>query len=149
MTVTTEDHAEDRTSADSSSSADGRDKRSIAELVKHASEQVSILVKEEIKLARLELSNKSKRAGRGAGLLAGALLVALYALGVLVTAAVLGVAEVFQPWLAALIVGGGLLLLAIIFALIGKSQLKAATPPVPSETMESVRADMDALKGKS
>ncbi|MGH3544511.1 MAG: phage holin family protein, partial [Mycobacteriales bacterium] len=116
--------------------------------IKHAGEQVSILVKEEIKLARLELSNKSQRAGRGAGLLGGALLIALYAIGTLIAAAVLGVAVVFEPWLAALIVGGGLLLLALSLALVGKSQLKAATPAAPSETLESVRADMDALKGK-
>ncbi len=137
------------TTEDTTAGQDGRDKRSIGELVRYASEQLSILVKEEIKLARLELSNKSKRAGRGAGLLGAGLLLALYGLGVLVAAAVLGVAEVFQPWLAALIIGGGLLLLAIIFALIGRRQVKAATPAAPVETMESVRADVDALKGRT
>ena len=151
MTVPTEGHAvKDTVVTDPATTGqDGRDKRSIAELVKHASGQVSILVKEEIKLAKLELSHKSKRASKGAGLLGAALLIALYALGVLITAAVLGVAEVFQPWLAALIIGGGLLVLAVLFALIGKRQLKAAKPLAPSETIESVRDDIGALKGKN
>lgn len=129
--------------------ADGQAKatRGIAQLVKYASEQLVILVREELKLARLELSNKRKRVGRGAALLGMAALFALYAIGVLIAAGVLGVAQVFQPWLAALIVGGGLLFLAAIFAVLGKRQLKAATPSVPPEVLENVKADMGALKG--
>ncbi|MGI8647653.1 MAG: hypothetical protein DLM55_10700 [Acidimicrobiales bacterium] len=129
--------------------ADGQAKatRGIAQLVKYASEQLVILVREELKLARLELSNKRKRVGRGAALLGMAALFALYAIGVLIAAGVLGVAQVFQPWLAALIVGGGLLFLAAIFAVLGKRQLKAATPPVPPEVVENLKADMGALKG--
>lgn len=129
--------------------ADGQAKatRGITQLVKYASEQLVILVREELKLARLELSNKRKRVGRGVALLVMAALLALYAIGVLIAAGVLGVAQVFQPWLAALIVGGGLLFLAAIFVVLGKRQLKAATPSVPSEVLENVKADVNALKG--
>ena len=125
------------------------DDRSIGGLVKHASEQLSTLVREEIKLASLEMSEKGRRAGRGAGLLAGALVFVLYAIGVLIAAGVLGVAQVFEPWLAALIVGGGLLLLAIVCVLVGMASMKRATPPIPSETLASIKADVDALKGRT
>src|SRR4051812_1012943 len=79
--------------------------RSTAELVKLATEQVSRLVRDELRLAQTELAAKGKRVGLGVGLFGGAGAFAFYGLGVLLAAAVLGLAVVWPAWLAALVVG--------------------------------------------
>jgi hypothetical protein len=119
--------------------------QSTAELVRHATEQVSRLVRDEIALVRAELSAKARHAGMGAGLFGGSGLVALYALGVLIAAAVLGLAVVVPAWLAALIVGLALLLVAGGMAMFGRAQVRRAMPPVPQAATRSVRADVDAV----
>ncbi|AHH98068.1 YhjD/YihY/BrkB family envelope integrity protein [Kutzneria albida] len=120
--------------------------QSVAQLVHDASEQLSRLVREEMRLAAVELRNKGKRAGAGAGLFGGAGVLALYGVAVLIAAGVLGLALVVQPWLAALIVGALLLIAAGIAALIGKSQIQAAVPPVPEEAVDGVKKDVEAVK---
>jgi hypothetical protein len=92
------------------------------------------------------MSKKGKLAGRSVTLLIVAALLAVYAIGVLIVAAVLGVALVFDPWLAALIVGGGLLLIAVLFGLIGAKRLGSASP-LPKQAIRSIKADVSALKG--
>jgi hypothetical protein len=119
--------------------------QSTAELVKHATEQASRLVRDEIALARAELSEKGKHAGIGAGLFGGGGVIALYGFGVLLIAAVLGLAEALPTWLAALIVGGALLVIAGILALVGRSQVNQAGPPMPEGAARSMRADMDTV----
>lgn len=119
---------------------------STAELVKHLSEEVSRLVKDEIRLATMELTRKGKKAGLGAGLFGGSGVVAVYGGGALVTAVILLLAQVLTPWIAALIVGVVLLVIAAVLALVGKSQVGKATPPLPEEAIKSVKADVDVLK---
>lgn len=119
--------------------------QSTAELVQHASEQVIRLLREELALARLELTEKSRHAGIGAGLLGGAGLLTLYGLGVLLIVAVLALDEVMPVWLAALIVAVALLLIAGGMALLGRRQVRRAVPPMPRETAHSVRADLGAM----
>ena len=121
------------------------DDRSTAELVKQASEQISRLIRDELKLAQAELAEKGKRAGIGAGLLGAAGALSLYGLGVLITTAILALALVVDPWLAALIVGVVLFALAGILALRGRKQLRRATPALPVTAVHSVRADVDAV----
>lgn len=118
---------------------------STAELVRQATDQVSRLVRDELELARMELAEKGRHAGKGAGLLGGGGLVALYGVGVLILALVFGLAEAMPLWLAALIVGVLLLVLAVVLALSGRSQVRRATPPMPRATVRSVRADVDAV----
>jgi uncharacterized membrane protein YqjE len=120
--------------------------RPIGELVTDLSAQVSRLVRDELRLARLELAAKGKRAGLGAGMFGGSGLVALYAVAVLLAAAVLGLAVVLPAWAAALIVGGALLAVAAGLALLGRRQLKRATPPLPEQTVGSVKADVEAIR---
>ncbi|WP_049576318.1 phage holin family protein [Nonomuraea sp. SBT364] len=115
-------------------------------LVTDLSEQVSRLVKDELRLARLELTEKGKRAGFGAGMFGAAGLVAFFGGAVLVAAVVLLLALVMPAWVAAAIVGVVLLIVAALLGLAGKSKVKQAAPPVPSETIASVRADVDAVK---
>jgi Putative Actinobacterial Holin-X, holin superfamily III len=114
----------------------------IAELVKRLSEQTSRLAREEVELAKAELTAKGKRAGLGAGMFGGAGLFGLYALGALTAAIILALATVVAGWLAALIVAvvyGGV---AGVLALTGKSKVDEATPPVPEQATESVKEDV-------
>lgn len=121
------------------------DELSTAELVQQATDQVSRLIRDELALAKIELAEKSRHAGKGAGLLGGGGLIALFGVGVLILALVFGLAEVMPAWLAALIVGVLLLVAAAILALGGRSQMRRAAPPVPHSTVRSVRADVDAV----
>ncbi len=119
----------------------------VGELVGQLTEQVSLLVRDELALAQAELKAKGKAAGIGAGLFGGAGLVAAYGLAVLLAAAVLGLATAVDAWLAALIVGVVVLAVAGVLALTGKKQVAQATPPLPTESIEGVKRDVDALKG--
>lgn len=123
----------------------GTDQRSTAELVKLAAEQVSTLVRDELKLAQVELAQKGKRAGLGVGMFGGAGLVALYGVGALLAAAIIALAAVMPAWLSALLVGVALLAIAGILGLLGKSQVSKAGPPVPQDAVASVKADIDTI----
>jgi MFS family permease len=122
---------------------------SAAELVTQLSEQTSRLVRQEMELAKAELAAKGKRAGLGAGLFGGAGTLGFYALGVLVAAAVLGLATAVSAWLAALIVAVVLGTVAGILALAGKEKVSEATPPVPEQTTESVKEDVRWAKSRA
>lgn len=118
---------------------------SAAELVKQVSEQTQRLIRQEIALARLEISDKAKHAGIGAGMLAGAGTMAFFAVGTLIAMLVLLLATALDAWLAALIVAVALLAVAGALALTGKGQLRRAAPAAPEQTIESVKADVEAV----
>ncbi|MEH0936560.1 phage holin family protein [Micromonospora psammae] len=118
---------------------------STAELVQRATEQVSRLVRDELALARAELTQKGKHAGIGIGLFGGGGALALYGLGALVATAILLLDLVLPAWAAALIVAVALFLVAGVLALVGKKQVSQAVPPVPQATVRSVRADVDTV----
>lgn len=120
-----------------------------SELVKHLSEQVSTLLRDELKLAQLEMSRKGKQAGVGAGLLGGAGIIALFGLACLIACAIIAISGVLSAWLAALIVGVALLATAGLAALVGKGRLSQATPPVPKETAESLKSDVEVIKERA
>ncbi|MDP8970658.1 MAG: phage holin family protein [Actinomycetota bacterium] len=116
------------------------------ELVSRLSEQVSHLVRDELRLAQAELQQKGKRAGIGAGLAGVAGLFALYGLGALVIAVIAALALVLPVWAAALIVGGAVLLLAGLLALAGVGQVKRGTPPTPEQAIASTKRDVETVK---
>jgi hypothetical protein len=120
-----------------------------AELVKQLSEQTSRLVRQEMELAKTELAIKGKRAGVGAGMFGGAGLVGLYAVGALVAAAIAALATAVDTWLAALIVGVVLAAAAGIVALMGKQKVQQAMPPVPEDSVESVKEDVQWTKTRA
>lgn len=122
---------------------------STGELVSQLSEQTSRLIRDELRLAQLELSAKGKRAGTGAGLFGGAGLFALYGVACLIAAAILGLAGPVPDWLAALIVGVVLLAVAGIAALVGKREIASATPPVPEEAVAGLKQDAQTLNPRS
>jgi membrane protein len=119
---------------------------STGELVQRLSAQLSELVRRELALARAELTAKGKRAGAGAGLGGAAGVVALYGGGALVAAAIAGVATALSVWLAALVIGAVLLVLAGILALVGRGQIRKATPAMPEEAVEGVKKDVAAVR---
>src|ERR1700742_5069548 len=125
------------------------EERSAGELVKEMSELVPRLVRDEIKLAQLEMTSKGKQMGIGAGAFAGSGLVALYAIGCLLACAIIAISGVVAAWLAALIVGVALLAVSGIAALIGKSRLSKGKQPVPQEAIGSVQADVQEVKEKA
>jgi uncharacterized membrane protein YqjE len=125
--------------------ADLRD-RSVADLVRHVTKLVPQLVRAELTLAKAELAEKGKQAGVGAGLFGGSGLFAFFSLAALVAAAILGLAEVLPGWAAALIVAGALLVLAGLLALVGRSQVRRAIPPMPEQAVMNARLDVEAVK---
>jgi MFS family permease len=121
----------------------------IADLVKQLSEQTSRLARQEVELAKAELTVKGKRAGVGAGMFGGAGLFGLYALGALTATIILALATAMTAWLAALIVAALYGAIAGVLALTGKSKVQAATPPVPEEATESVKEDVRWAKTRA
>ena len=129
-------------------SAQGPQEReaSTGELVKQLSEQVSLLVRDELKMARLEMTRKGKFAGLGMGLFGVSGLVALYAVACLLAAAIIAIAGEGRPGLAALIVGLALLAVSGVAALMGRGRMQRATPPVPEQAVEGTKADVEEVK---
>jgi putative superfamily III holin-X len=123
------------------------EQQSTADLVRDMSEQVSTLVREELTLARIEMVEKGKRAGIGAGLFGAAGSLALYGVGALFFTVGALLALVMPAWLAALIVTVALFGAAGVAALIGKGQVSKALPPEPEAAMESGRRDVETVKG--
>lgn len=119
---------------------------STAQLIGQLPGQVSALVRDELRLAQLELQEKGRRGGLAVGMFGGAGLVALFGAGALVAAAILALATAVDAWLAALIVGGALLLVASVLALTGKKELGQAVPPLPERAIDSSRRDVAELK---
>ncbi|MFH9588450.1 phage holin family protein [Streptomyces luteogriseus] len=125
------------------------ERRSVGELVGQATEQLSTLMRQEVALAKEELAEKGRRAGRGGGLLGAAGAVAYAGLLVLSGAGVAALSLVLPVWAAALIVTGVLFVIAALLAATGRAQLRRATPPTPEQALGSVRADMEEIKERA
>jgi uncharacterized membrane protein YqjE len=126
-----------------------RPERSVSELVKEVTEQASVLVRDEAKLAQVEMTQKGKQAGTGLGMIVGGGLIAAYGVGCLVACVVIAISHVLTAWLAALITGAGLLALAAIAALIGRARLRKSTPPVPQQTVSSVKTAVTEIRERA
>jgi len=122
-------------------------RRSLFKLIADLPTLLVDLVRGELESLKQEILAKLKHAGIGVGLLLGAALFAFFAVLVLLAAAVLGLATVLPAWAAALIIGGAILLIAVILALVGVSSLKKGVPPAPTETIESIKKDVRTIKG--
>jgi Putative Actinobacterial Holin-X, holin superfamily III len=120
--------------------------RPLGELLKQLSQETTTLVRQELELAKAEMAQKGKQAGVGAGMFGGAGVSALLGLGALTAAAVAALDAAMPLWLAALIVGLVWLAVAGVLALQGKTKVQAATPPVPEQTQESVKEDVEWAK---
>jgi len=123
--------------------------RPIGDLLKQLSEQTSTLVRQELELAKAEFSQKGKQAGVGAGLLGAGGIVGLLALGALTATLILLLATFLEPWIAALIVTVVYAAIAGVLALQGKGRVKEATPPMPEQTVETVKEDVAWAKTRA
>ncbi|MGW1951678.1 phage holin family protein [Streptomyces sp. NPDC001920] len=123
--------------------------RSVGELVGQAGEQLSRLVRQEVALAKEELAEKGRRAGRGGGLLGAAGAVAYAGLLFLAVTATAALSLTLAVWAAASIVTGVLFAVAAVLAATGRSQLRRAAPPTPEEALGSVRADVEEIKERA
>jgi uncharacterized membrane protein YqjE len=122
-----------------------REERGIGELVKDLASQTSTLVRQEIQLAQAEVTQKGKVAGKGAGMLAGAAVFAVLALGALSAALITLLDDAMPTWVAALIVMALWAIVAAALATAGQNALQRATPPAP-QTVETVKEDIQWAK---
>ncbi|WP_327314242.1 phage holin family protein [Streptomyces sp. NBC_01235] len=118
----------------------------VGELVGRATEQLSRLVRQELALAKEELAEKGRHAGRGGGLLGAAGAFAYAGLLALAGAAVAALSLTLPVWAAALIVTAVLFAVAGLLAAAGRAHLRRAAPPAPEEALGSVRADVEEIR---
>ncbi|MGH3271856.1 MAG: phage holin family protein [Trebonia sp.] len=119
------------------------------QLVTMLSEQVSVLVRDELKLARLEMTSKGKQVALGTGMFGVSGVVAAYGVGCLLACAIIAISGDVAAWLAALIVGAALLAAAGGAALLGKRRLAGAAPPVPEQAVADVKADIEEIRERA
>lgn len=120
---------------------DTQDERGVADLVKDLSQQTSTLVRQELELARAELTQHGKQAGVGLGMFGAAGLMGFFAFAALTTAIIALLGTAMDTWIAALIVAAVYGAIAGVLALTGKNRVQEATPPV-EQTTDSVKEDV-------
>lgn len=123
--------------------------RSIADLLKQLSDQTATLVRQELDLAKAELTAKGKKAALGAGMFGGAGTFGLYAIGALTACLILALSTAMDGWLAALVVAVVYGAIAGVLALTGKKNVQEGVPPVPEQTVESVKEDLESTKQRA
>jgi hypothetical protein len=126
--------------------AQSNGEKSAAELLKQFSEDATTLIRKEVELAKAELTEKGRQAGKGAGMFGGAGLFGVGAFGALTTFLILVLAEAMDAWLAALIVTvlwGGV---AAVLAIQGKQKVEEAAPLQPEQTVDTVKEDVQWAK---
>jgi MFS family permease len=123
--------------------------RPIGELFKQLSEETSTLIRQELELTRAELTEKGREAGKGAGLFGGAGVVGLLAAGALTAFLILVLDTFMVAWLAALIVAVVLGAVAGVLGLQGRERIKQAGPPVPEQTVDTVKEDVRWAKTRA
>ena len=123
--------------------------RPTGELLKQLSDQTTTLVKQEIDLAKAELTEKAKTAGTGAGMFGGAGVAGLFALAALTTCVIAVLDTAMDLWLAALIVAVVYAAVAGVLALQGRNKVQEAGPPVPEQAKESVKEDVEWAKTRA
>jgi uncharacterized membrane protein YqjE len=123
--------------------------RPIGDLLKQLSEQTTTLVRQELELAKAEVSEKGKKAGAGAGMFGGAGVSALLGLGALTAAAITLLDNAMSTQLAALIASVVWFAIAGVLALQGRNKVQEATPPVPEQATESVKEDVQWAKTRA
>jgi uncharacterized membrane protein YqjE len=123
--------------------------QSVPELMRQLSDQTATLVRQELELAKVELTEKGKRVGIGAGMFGAAGVVGLYALGALTAAIILALGLAMSGWLAAVIVAVVYAAIAGALALTGKSNVQRGVPPVPEQTVATVKEDVDVARQRA
>ena len=123
--------------------------RPLGEIAKDLTSDLSLLVRQEIELAKAEMAQKGRTAAPGLGMLGGAGIVGLCAAGALTAFLVLVLATFLPDWLAALIVGAVLVVVAYVLVRQGKERVAEAGAPVPEQTIETVKEDVEWAKTRA
>jgi uncharacterized membrane protein YqjE len=118
----------------------------MGEVFKQLSDDLSTLVRQELRLAQAEMTDKGKKAGVGIGMFGGAAIVGLLALGALTTCLIAALSTAMEVWIAALIVTAVYGAVAAVLALNGRNRVSEATPPLPEQTIETVKEDAQWAK---
>jgi hypothetical protein len=113
---------------------------------KLVADKASAIVRLELALAATELKHKLVKLGLGIGLVVGAAVFGLFALGFALATVAAALATFLSTWLALLIVAGGLFLLAGLLGALGVLKLKQGTPPVPEQAIAEAKLTTEALK---
>jgi uncharacterized membrane protein YqjE len=129
-------------------SADLRD-QSLGDLVKELASETSTLVRQEIELAKAEMTERGKRTGKGASMLGAAAFVGLLAAGALTACLVAALDRAMATWLAALVVAVVYAAIAGALAMTGRDQIREAAPPVPEQAIDSVKEDVQWAKTRT
>lgn len=123
--------------------------RSVGDLLQQLSQETTTLVRQELELAKAELTEKGRQAGKGAGMFGGAGLLGLLAAGALTACFIAALDTAMQAWLAALIVAVVYSAIAAVLALQGRERVKRAGPPVPEQTIETTKEDVAWAKTRA
>jgi hypothetical protein len=113
-----------------------------SDLLRSLLADIRLMLELEVELAKLEVKDKGSRLGIAGGILSGAAVIALLALGTLIAAAVAGLAIVLPLWAAALIVGTALVVVAVVMFLVGRARMRAVGSLAPTATIETAREDV-------
>ncbi|MCM2392455.1 phage holin family protein [Streptomyces albipurpureus] len=123
--------------------------QSVSALVTQATQQMSQLVRDEMRLAQAELTQKGRRFGKGGGLFGAAGLFAALALQALVATAIITLGLVLPWWASALVVTAVLVIIAAALAALGAKNISRAAPPAPRQTIDSIKADVAEIKERA
>lgn len=123
--------------------------RPLGELLGRLSQETANLVRQEVELAKAEMSQKAKAGGAAAGMFGGAAFAALLAAGTFTAFLIIVLAEAIPAWVAALVVTVAYAGAAAFLALRGKERVKEMTPPVPEQTVETVKEDVEWAKSRT
>jgi hypothetical protein len=118
----------------------------IPELLKQLSRETTQLVRQEIELAKAEMTEKGRKAGAGAGMFGGAGVAGLLALGALTACLIAALDLAVVTWLAALIVALIWGAVAGVLALSGRERVREAAPAAPEQTVETIKEDVEWAK---
>jgi xanthine/uracil permease len=121
-----------------------RSAESIPELIRDLATDMSTLLGKEIQLAKSEMREAATNVQIAVGAIAGGAVIAMAGLVVLLLSAVLGLSNVLEPWLAALIVGAVALLIGFIM-IKGAQKKMSAKALMPERTLDSVKKDTETL----
>jgi len=123
-------------------SDEGAEHEGVAASVKQLAEDLGLLVRNDLELARKEMAEKAKSIGAGAGLLSGSAITGMLTLGALTALLIIAISMALPTWIAALIVTALWAAITAALALVGKKKVQSAGPLVPEQTIQHVKEDV-------
>lgn len=123
--------------------------RPIGEVAKSLTSDLSLLLRQEIDLAKAEMVEKGRTAAPGLGMFGGAGIVGLCAAGALTAFLILVLSTFLPDWAAALVVGAVLATVAYVLVQQGKERVADAGAPVPEQTIETMKEDVEWAKTRA